>query len=263
MEHIDTHISCVLNNSDEHFIIYKIINNLNGKYYIGQHHTFDIFDNYAGSGKLIKKAEKHYGLSAFTKIILFDFGTFQEMDEKEQELIQLSSCYPLNSLSYNLREGGSSGKHSQTSKDRQSASHKGKVLTETHKNNISESVSKLVWINNGVESRFVQEADIPPFGWKRGRLVSAKMLAHNKVASCGKKRKGKKHVRAHARLVEAANKYYRTFLDVCLSMPKLKIIYPELATIPDGNIWQWFSRYLPNYPGVRALKKQFNGLVNN
>lgn len=35
MEHIDTRISCALNNSDEHFIIYKIINNLNGKYYIG------------------------------------------------------------------------------------------------------------------------------------------------------------------------------------------------------------------------------------
>jgi len=47
-------------------------------------------------------------LSAFTKTILFDFDNFDDMNNKEKELVQLSNCYPNDPMSYNLREGGSS-----------------------------------------------------------------------------------------------------------------------------------------------------------
>lgn len=89
-----------------HYLIYKITNNINGKYYIGQHKTNDIYDDYMGSGYIIKQAEQKYGLSNFTKTILFDFDNFDEMNNKEQELVQLSNCYPYNIMSYNLRAGG-------------------------------------------------------------------------------------------------------------------------------------------------------------
>ena len=75
-----------------------------------------------GSGTLIKKAEERYGLSSFTKIILFDFNTFDDMNEKEHELVQLSNCYPIDPLSYNLREGG------------------GKLFSEESKIKLSESL---------------------------------------------------------------------------------------------------------------------------
>jgi hypothetical protein len=59
-----------------------------------------------GSGYLIKRAHKKYQLSSFTKIILFDFDNFEEMNAKEKELVPLSCCYPMDPMSYNIQEGG-------------------------------------------------------------------------------------------------------------------------------------------------------------
>ena len=92
-----------------HFIIYRMVNNINGKYYIGQHKTENCLDEYSGSGTLICKAKDRYGLSAFTKEILFDFADFESMNRKEEELVQLSNCYPQDPMSYNLTVGGNGG----------------------------------------------------------------------------------------------------------------------------------------------------------
>lgn len=40
------------------------------------------------------------------KTILFDFDNFEEMNEKEKELVSLSACYPYDPMSYNILEGG-------------------------------------------------------------------------------------------------------------------------------------------------------------
>lgn len=105
-----------------HFLIYKITNIINGKHYIGQHVTDDPFDTYFGSGRLMLKALKKYDLSCFTKEILFDFDNFEDMNNKEKELVPLSACYPNDPMSYNLREGGFNGQHSQESLDKLSKS---------------------------------------------------------------------------------------------------------------------------------------------
>lgn len=89
-----------------HYIVYKIHNLENGKYYIGQHMTSDPFDAYMGSGKLIQLAIKKYGITSFVKEILFDFDSFEQMNQKEIELVPLSACHAQNPMSYNIREGG-------------------------------------------------------------------------------------------------------------------------------------------------------------
>ena len=75
-----------------------------------------------GSGILIGKAKKKYGISAFYKTILFDYDNFEEMDAKEKELVPLSSCSFYNEMSYNLREGGYSGTPIFSEKTRQKMS---------------------------------------------------------------------------------------------------------------------------------------------
>lgn len=94
------------NNLDTHYLVYKIINVTNGHYYIGQHKTTNPIDKYMGSGKYIEHAIAKYPLSNFVKEILFDFDNFDDMNNKEKELVPLSSCFPYNDLSYNLIEGG-------------------------------------------------------------------------------------------------------------------------------------------------------------
>lgn len=80
------------------YTIYKTINTLNGKFYIGKHQTSDPNDRYLGSGKALRLAIKKYGKKNFIKEILFVFDTEEEMNEKEkelvtQELITSTQCY--------------------------------------------------------------------------------------------------------------------------------------------------------------------------
>lgn len=85
------------------YTIYKITNNVNGKYYIGKHQTMDLNDGYMGSGKRIKLAIDKYGIENFNKEILSIFDNEEDMNNAEKELVVLSE------MSYNLCEGGKGG----------------------------------------------------------------------------------------------------------------------------------------------------------
>lgn len=97
-----------------HYLIYRIDNLENRKHYIGQHQTENPLDSYVGSGKIIRRAVEKEGIEKFVKTILFDFDNFEEMNEKEKELVPLSACYPNDPMSYNLREGGFAGQQTES-----------------------------------------------------------------------------------------------------------------------------------------------------
>ena len=71
----------------KYYAIYQTTCKVNGKIYIGQHRTNDLNDPYLGSGTLIKEDIRRYGMQAFEKKILFVFDNFEEMNEKEKELV--------------------------------------------------------------------------------------------------------------------------------------------------------------------------------
>lgn len=87
-----------------YYLVYKIVNNLNGKYYIGVHKTTNKNDDYMGSGKAILAAEQKYGIENFTKIILFECSSKEEMFQKEKELV--TEDVVRDRMSYNLKLGG-------------------------------------------------------------------------------------------------------------------------------------------------------------
>ena len=89
-----------------HYLIYKITNITNGMYYIGQHKTRNPTDTYMGSGHYIERAIKKHSHGNFIKEILFDFDNFEDMNNKEKELVPVNECFPNNPMSYNLIEGG-------------------------------------------------------------------------------------------------------------------------------------------------------------
>lgn len=87
------------------FIIYKTTNLITNQFYIGQHSTEDIDDGYLGSGTGLLESIKEFGKESFSREILHDFDTFEEMNEKEKELV--TEDVIRNPLCLNRQIGGS------------------------------------------------------------------------------------------------------------------------------------------------------------
>jgi hypothetical protein len=89
------------------YIIYKILNKVNDKFYIGTHKTKNINDGYMGSGLYITRAIKKYGIENFQKEILHIFTNKKEAFAMEKELVNKDLLS--DPMCYNLKEGGQGG----------------------------------------------------------------------------------------------------------------------------------------------------------
>lgn len=87
------------------YTVYKIVNELNGKYYIGVHKTDNPNDSYFGSGRAIKEAIKKHGKESFRKEILLVTESKEEAYAKEAELTVDFNT----NVTYNMRIGGVGG----------------------------------------------------------------------------------------------------------------------------------------------------------
>ena len=89
------------------YLSYKITNSLNGKFYYGVHKTPNRDDNYRGSGVAVCRAVKKHGWENFTKEILIEHSSEEEMyawekDTVTEELVNDPKCY-------NMTLGGEGG----------------------------------------------------------------------------------------------------------------------------------------------------------
>ena len=123
--------------------IYKIINSVNSKIYVGKNRTSD--PNYMGSGVVLKHAIKKYGIENFSKEILEDnIEDLNLLNELEIYWIgKLDSTNPL--IGYNITPGG----------DGNTGKWNGDNLSDDHKKKISNSLKnrEISWKEKISDSR--------------------------------------------------------------------------------------------------------------
>ena len=90
-----------------HYLVYKITNKLNNKIYVGKHKTEDKDDEYFGSGLLLGRAVEKHGKENFSKELLFECKTEEEMNEKEADIVDEE--FIARDDTYNIKLGGSGG----------------------------------------------------------------------------------------------------------------------------------------------------------
>ena len=164
--------------------IYKITNNVNGKFYIGKTertigYRFSTHKSSSVSPKdYFHWSMKKHGTENFSIILLKEVREDDDINELERHYIRWLNPQ------YNLKEGGEGGRHSDISRQRMSKSQSGvkrhrtpeqmeewsKKISESNKGKNTWTQNKKWW-NNGVECKYQEEQ---PEGFVRGRLPKHK-----------------------------------------------------------------------------------------
>lgn len=145
--------------------IYLIVNNVNGKMYVGQHKSNNFNDNYKGSGKLLWKAYGKYGEENFDKLFIESCESREQLNERE--IFWIAEYKRRGYTLYNLDKGGyrnyNTSKASNSLKDYWTderraewskrmkcvASKRNNKHTEESKRKMSEAHKGRKWFNNG------------------------------------------------------------------------------------------------------------------
>ena len=88
--------------------IYITTNKINGKKYIGQKKYCGNYETYLGSGIALKNAIAKYGRENFTREIIEECETKDELDEREKYWIKYYDATNSDNF-YNITNGGDGG----------------------------------------------------------------------------------------------------------------------------------------------------------
>ena len=111
-------------------VIYETINLINGKRYIGKDTHND--NSYLGSGRILSKAIKKYGVENFKKVILESCNSIEELNDREKYWIKITNAQ-VSEMYYNVGAGGEGGDNI------------------THNPNRDKFIKKMTEINNDLQ----------------------------------------------------------------------------------------------------------------
>lgn len=173
-------------------IIYKTTNLINGKIYIGKSKYDD--NKYLGSGKILRFAFRKYGRNNFKKEIIDTAETLEELNNKEMYWIkELNSIIP---NGYNIARGGEGGDLLEYLPD----------MKVKRNAKFKESLGNRIWVNNGIETRFIKNDDLDLYfnnGYVLGRLYRASEETKKKLSAV---HKGIKFTEEHKIKISNSNK---------------------------------------------------------
>lgn len=180
------------------FYIYRVTNKINGKTYVGQHKYGKLNDNYMGSGVLLAKAKKKYGIENFKKEILeFGIPNIDLVNDWEQMYILFERAK--GKAEYNIADGGQGNlglHHSEETKRKLSKANKGKHLSGETRKKISETM----------KGHKVSEETKRKIGEASSRALKGKPKSEEAKRKNSEGHRGKSHSEETKRKISEAHK---------------------------------------------------------
>lgn len=139
----------------EYHYVYKTINLINGKFYIGRRSTNKKInlDSYFGSGKILKRAIKKNGEENFKKEIIEQCFDFETLCEREEYWIKKTKAVE---KGYNITKKSNGGDTFTNNPNKEkirvkiSEGNTGKIISEEHKKKISEANSNKLFSKESI-----------------------------------------------------------------------------------------------------------------
>jgi len=229
--------------------VYKITNNINGKYYVGKHSTNYLEDGYFGSGILIKHAVKKYGHCSFIKDILSFHKTNDECLVEESLIVNKDFIADENT--YNLQIGGCGSVHSIETKQKMSNTRKGQkrhidAVNSTASKNRGQTrtIEQKQRMSDAHKGKIHSKQTIQKMtGQKRTEETKKKMSLSRTGIKCTESTKEK--LRGQKRTEETKNKMRKPKTEEHkqnMRKPKIKVRCPHCGTIggkPQMHQWHF------------------------
>lgn len=230
--------------------IYETTNLINGKKYIGQHRASKFDNSYHGSGKLLHKAFKKYGIKNFETKIICKCDNEKELNEKEIYYINKFDASN-NDAYYNVSIGGENwmtlvhhtdearrkiseaGKGrvpSKETKKKISNTEKGKIVSKETRRKISEANKKR--FQNPEERRKISETQKKT---RKGETHSKEWNKHVSEALKNKKWIHKNNELKYVKL-EELNSYLQQGWKLG-KIDKIIKVHKPMSEIKKGGLW--------------------------
>lgn len=221
-------------------LVYKIINNITNKIYIGltTRTVEERIREHLKDSKIHKYPLYHainkYGWNNFKVEVIDTAETIQELNSKEEYWIKQLNCISPNG--YNLQTGGLSKRQSKETKAKIRSANIGRILTEEHKEKISlahrgkkhskEHVAKIVLANTGKKrsQEFKNRLSIVNIGKHPSKEARLNMsLAHKGQIAWNKGKCTPKETKEKIRLAHVGTKQSKeTKLKISKALKALK-----------------------------------------
>lgn len=228
--------------------IYKTINLIDNKVYIGQHRSEEFDTEYYGSGIHINRAIKQFGINNF-KVEIIDIAyNDEDLDCKEinfikyyREILGVDNVYNISDGGYgsialetrekirNTLTGRKNKPHSRQTKTKIGDGNRGKVRTPEMRQKVRDTKrnNPRIWINNGKKQLNILKSDFVNYSdYKRGMLKTNKHSSNYKKIAIVKDNKVKyihkselnEYINKGFVLVSNTNKFKTTLGKKCMHL---------------------------------------------
>lgn len=197
--------------------IYKITNNINGKIYVGLHTSATFDENYWGSGSNLHEAYSKFGRDNFTREVLQECESLEEMNQAEVYWIDiLDARNP--EIGYNIQPGGIKFfgyKHPD-------------CTIERLKDKASKRRKYGFWIHNDTQEKYWTDEQTIPEGFIKGRLPAT-------MRKAGDKHRGKKSHKRVGSKTPRGSHWYTNGIEDTMAFECPEGYRPGRSKLPDNS----------------------------